>query len=107
MIQKAISETRDELMPLAQFGRTIRGKTLGYRALSRRFGNLKIETNSHYLGAALADASMYQSFAPQPRQNRKSYRDWYGVSPDFVWEHRGSTHLLNVLDCYGKVNRII
>jgi hypothetical protein len=85
--------------PLANSGRFIRSRKLEWEKTTTpspklvELGNMA----SHY-GMALADATLYQDFCPQKRNDPDVYVAMYGVHPESVWKNQECQLLLNILD---------
>lgn len=52
---------------------------------------------------ALADATLYQSFCPNKRNDTKLYIAFYGLDPEFIWKNQECTLLLDILDWRGAM----
>jgi len=90
------------LLPLADAGQSVRGRKLEWEKNTTKNQALVQRGNkaAHY-GMALADASLYQNFYPEPRTDSDTFIEIYGVHPDFVWENQNCKACLNILDWRG------
>src|SRR4051794_23161184 len=98
MVHDAISKAHQEFRPLVDVALRYRNEKLGVKAPKRTYGEVKIDSWADCEGLALADASRFQSFCPKMLDDETVYKEWYGVSPSYVWEQRESRTFVKVLD---------
>ena len=93
----------NELGPLATAGQFIRGRKLEWESKTQNRKLVELGNKASHYGMALADATLYQSFCPNKRNDPDLYIAFYGLDPDFIWKNQECTLLLDILDWRGAM----
>lgn len=82
--QRGRNAVFNQLYPLARAGYFIRSRKFEWEGETKDQKLVELGNKASHYGMALADATLYQSFCPDKRNDPELYIAFYGLRPDFI-----------------------